>query len=145
MSQGRFYIFTWGCQMNEHKSEGMAGVLVRAGYRPAEDPAQADVVLFNTCMVREKPVDKLYSEAGKIALLKEENPQLLLGVGGCVAQALKERLFRKSAAIDFVFGSSNISELPDLIERARRARALGRSTWVMAVDKIPDRLEELPY
>ncbi|MCS6937079.1 MAG: tRNA (N6-isopentenyl adenosine(37)-C2)-methylthiotransferase MiaB [Candidatus Bipolaricaulota bacterium] len=145
MSRGRFYIFTWGCQMNEHKSEGMAGVLVRAGYLPAEDPAQADIVLFNTCMVREKPVDKLYSEAGKIALLKEENPRLLLGVGGCVAQALKERLFRKSSAIDFVFGSSNISELPDLIERARRARALGRPGWVMAVDKIPDRLEDLPY
>lgn len=145
MSKGRFYIFTWGCQMNEHKSEGMAGVLVRAGYLPAEDPAHADVVLFNTCMVREKPVDKLYSEAGKIALLKKENPYLLLGVGGCVAQALKERLFRQSAAIDFVFGSSNISELPQLIERARHERALGRPGWVMAVDKIPDRLEDLPY
>ncbi|MCI2430396.1 tRNA (N6-isopentenyl adenosine(37)-C2)-methylthiotransferase MiaB [Candidatus Acetothermia bacterium] len=145
MNKGRFYIFTWGCQMNEHKSEGMAGVLTEAGYQPAHDLAQADIVLFNTCMVREKPVDKLYSEAGKIAMLKEENARLLLGVGGCVAQALKERLFRKSPGIDFVFGSSNISELPQLIERARRERALGRPGWVMAVDKIPDRLEELPY
>ncbi len=143
MSKGRFYIFTWGCQMNEHKSEGMAGVLKQAGYQPADDLAQADIVLFNTCMVREKPVAKLYSEAGKIALLKEAKPHLLLGVGGCVAQALKEKLFKRSPAIDFIFGSSNISELPQLVERARGERALGRP--LMAVDKIPDRLEELPY
>jgi tRNA-2-methylthio-N6-dimethylallyladenosine synthase len=141
----RFYIYTWGCQMNEHKSEGMAGVLVRAGYLPADDPAHADVVLFNTCMVREKPVEKVYSEAGVIALLKEKNPDLILGVGGCVAQALKEKLFRKSPAIDFVFGSSNISELPRLIEQVRARRALGKPGWVMAVDKIPDKIEELPF
>jgi tRNA-2-methylthio-N6-dimethylallyladenosine synthase len=145
MSVKRFYIYTWGCQMNEHKSEGMAGVLVRAGYLPADDPAQADVVLFNTCMVREKPVEKVYSEAGVIALCKEKNPHLLLGVGGCVAQALKEKLFRQSPAIDFVFGSSNISELPRLIEQARARRALGRPALVMAVEKIPDKIEELPF
>jgi tRNA-2-methylthio-N6-dimethylallyladenosine synthase len=141
----RFYIYTWGCQMNEHKSEGMAGVLARAGYLPAADPAHADVVLFNTCMVREKPVEKVYSEAGVIALLKEKNPDLILGVGGCVAQALKEKLFRKSPAIDFVFGSSNIAEIPRLIEQARQRRALGKPGWVMAVDKIPDTIEELPF
>ena len=141
----RFYIYTWGCQMNEHKSEGMAGVLVRAGYLPADDPAHADVVLFNTCMVREKPVHKIISEAGVIAQLKEKNPDLLLGVGGCVAQALKEKLFRQSPAIDFVFGSANISQIPELIEQARAQRALGKPAWVMAVDKIPDRIEDLPF
>ncbi len=141
----RFYIYTWGCQMNEHKSEGMAGVLVRAGYLPADDPAHADVVLFNTCMVREKPVHKIISEAGVIAQLKEKNPNLLLGVGGCVAQALKEKLFRQSPAIDFVFGSANISQIPELIEQARARRALGKPGWVMAVNKIPDRIEDLPF
>ncbi|MFN4217773.1 MAG: tRNA (N6-isopentenyl adenosine(37)-C2)-methylthiotransferase MiaB [Candidatus Bipolaricaulia bacterium] len=141
----RFYIYTWGCQMNEHKSEGMAGVLTHAGYLPADDPAHADVVLFNTCMVREKPVHKIISEAGVIAQLKEKNPDLVLGVGGCVAQALKEKLFHKSPAIDFVFGSSNISQIPELIERARTERALGKSTWVMAVDTIPDKIENLPF
>lgn len=145
MNTRRFYIYTWGCQMNEHKSEGIAGVLARAGYLPADDLAHADVVLFNTCMVREKPVEKLYSEAGVIALLKEQNPHLLLGVGGCIAQALKEKLFRQSPAIDFIFGSANISQIPELIERARRERALGQPTWVMSVDKIPDRIEELPF
>ncbi len=141
----RFYIYTWGCQMNEHKSEGIAGVLVRAGYLPTDDPSHADVVLFNTCMVREKPVHKIISEAGVIAQYKEKNPALLLGVGGCVAQALKEKLFRQIPAIDFVFGSSNISEIPELIERARHMRALGKPGWVMAVDKIPDKIEELPF
>ncbi len=145
MSTKRFYIYTWGCQMNEHKSEGMAGVLVRAGYLPADDPAHADVVLFNTCMVREKPVHKIISEAGVIAQLKEKNPNLLLGVGGCVAQALKEKLFRQSPAIDFVFGSSNISQIPELIEQARARRALGKPTWILAVDKIPDKIEDLPF
>lgn len=145
MNKKRFYIYTWGCQMNEHKSEGMAGVLTRAGYLPADDPAHADLVLFNTCMVREKPVHKIISEAGVIALLKEKNPDLLLGVGGCVAQALKEKLFQRSPAIDFVFGSSNISEIPELIERARHMRALGKAGWVMAVEKIPDKIEELPF
>lgn len=145
MSTKRFFIYTWGCQMNEHKSEGIAGMLARVGYEPASDPTQADVVLFNTCMVREKPVDKLYSEAGKIGMLKAENPDLLLGVGGCVAQALKDKLFKKSPAIDFVFGSTNISEIPALIERARHERALGKASWVMAVDKIPDKIEELSF
>jgi tRNA-2-methylthio-N6-dimethylallyladenosine synthase len=145
MSKKRFYIYTWGCQMNEHKSEGMAGVLARAGYLPTDDPAHAHVILFNTCMVREKPVDKLYSEAGKIGMLKEQNPDLLLGVGGCVAQALKGTLFKKSTAIDFVFGSTNISEIPALIEQARHERALGQASWVMAVDKIPDKIEELSF
>lgn len=145
MSTKRFYIYTWGCQMNEHKSEGMAGVLVRAGYLPVDDPAHADIVLFNTCMVREKPVHKIISEAGVIAQLKEKKPDLLLGVGGCVAQALKERLFRQSPAIDFVFGSSNISQIPELIEQACARRALGKPVWVIAVDKIPDKIEDLPF
>jgi len=149
MSNGkeRVYLCTWGCQMNEHKSEGIAGVLAREGYELVDSPEEADLVIFNTCMVREKPVDKLYSEAGIIRELKQQKPDLLLGIGGCVAQALGERLFARNEAIDFVFGSSNIAEIPRLIEQARRVR---QSVWkraqpVMALDKIPDRIEELPF
>jgi tRNA-2-methylthio-N6-dimethylallyladenosine synthase len=143
----KYYIFTWGCQMNEHKSEGIAGVLARAGFVPASDPAHADVVIFNTCMVREKPEDKVYSEAGVIGTYKAQKPELLLGVGGCVAQALKEKLFQRSDEIDFVFGSSNITDIPRLIEEARqRRRSLtGRYQPVMAVDRIADRIEDLPF
>lgn len=133
--------------MNEHKSEGIAGVLARDGYQAAHSPSEADVIIFNTCMVREKPEDKVYSEAGKIGELKEANPNLLLGVGGCVAQALKEKLFRRSDDIDFVFGSSNISDIPQLIQAARYKQPMlnGRYKPVMAVDKIADKLEELPF
>jgi tRNA-2-methylthio-N6-dimethylallyladenosine synthase len=133
--------------MNEHKSEGIAGVLERDGYQPADSLAEADVVIFNTCMVREKPEDKVYSEAGKIGEFKSTKPGLLLGVGGCVAQALKEKLFRRSDEIDFVFGSSNISDIPRLIEEARHRQPLlnGRYRPVMAVDKIADKLEDLPF
>ena len=143
----KYFIFTWGCQMNEHKSEGIAGVLAREGYQPANDLSEADVVIFNTCMVREKPEDKVYSEAGKIGEYKATKPDLLLGVGGCVAQALKEKLFRRSDDIDFVFGSSNISDIPRLIEEARNLQPMlnGRYKPVMAVDKIADKIEDLPF
>jgi tRNA-2-methylthio-N6-dimethylallyladenosine synthase len=143
----RAYICTWGCQMNEHKSEGIAGLLAGEGYELARAPEEADLVIFNTCMVREKPVDKLYSEAGIIRELKAQNPELLLGVGGCVAQALGEKLFDRNDAIDFVFGSSNISEIPQLIEQTRLTRQnSGRCAEpVMAIEKIPDRIEDLPF
>lgn len=144
------YIHTWGCQMNEHKSEGIAGVLTQQGYEITTDPAEADLVIFNTCMVREKAEEKVYSEAGVIRKYKETKPHLLLGVGGCMAQALKSELFKKSSAIDFIFGTSNITDIPQLIEEARK-RTNGyysppRSCRpVMAMEKIPDRIEEMPF
>ncbi len=146
----RAYIRTWGCQMNEHKSEGIAGVLTQHGYELTHDPAEADLVIFNTCMVREKAEEKVYSEAGVIRKYKEQKPHLLLGVGGCVAQALKEKLFKKSSAIDFVFGTSSITDIPRLIAEARR-RTNGHYSPprsyrpVMAMEKIPDRIEEMPF
>ncbi len=149
MSNGekRVCIVTWGCQMNEHKSEGIAGVLAHEGYELVGSPEEADLVIFNTCMVREKPVDKLYSEAGIIRELKQQKPDLLLGVGGCVAQAMGGKLFDRNDAIDFVFGSSNISEIPRLIEQARRTRQNGggQIAPVMAIEKIPDRIEDLHF
>ena len=143
------YIHTWGCQMNEHKSEGIAGVLTQQGYEITHDPEEADLVIFNTCMVREKAEEKVYSEAGVIRKHKEQKPHLLLGVGGCVAQALKDELFKKSSAIDFVFGTSNITDIPRLIEEAQK-RTNGHSPPrsyrpVMAMEKIPDRIEEMPF
>jgi len=144
------YIRTWGCQMNEHKSEGIAGVLAAQGYELTHDPADADLVIFNTCMVREKAEEKVYSEAGVVRKYKETKPHLLLGVGGCVAQALKSELFKKSSAIDFIFGPSTITDIPQLIEEARR-RTNGHYSPprsyrpVMAIEKIPDRIEEMPF
>ena len=139
----RAYIHTWGCQMNEHKSEGIAGVLAQDGYELIDDINQADVVVFNTCMVREKAVDKMLSQAGQVRKLKERRPEVLLGIGGCVAQALKEQLFdRTNQTVDFIFGSSQVGEVPRLI---REARSQTNHDPVMAMERIPDRLEELPF
>lgn len=141
----RVYIHTWGCQMNEHKSEGIAGLLVREGYRLAQRPEDADVVIFNTCMVREKAEEKVYSEAGIIGSLQEKNPDLLLGIGGCMAQALGKKIFERSPAVDFVFGSSNISDIPNLIRKLRETEnGHPHDEPVMAIAKIPDRIEDLP-
>lgn len=143
----RACIRTWGCQMNDHKSEGIAGVLAREGYELVDRPEEADLVIFNTCMVREKPEEKVYSEAGVIRALKEEDPDKLLGIGGCVAQAGGERIFERSPTVDFVFGSSNITDIPRLIREAeaRQSRRRQRGEPVMAIQKIPDRIEETPF
>jgi tRNA-2-methylthio-N6-dimethylallyladenosine synthase len=144
----RVYIHTWGCQMNEHKSEGIAGLLVQEGYQLAQTPEDADVVIFNTCMVREKAEEKVYSEAGVIRTLKEKHPSLLLGIGGCMAQALGVKIFERSPTVDFLFGSSNISDIPRLLreleERSPNGFALPDEP-VMALAKIPDRIEDLPF
>lgn len=138
----RAYIRTWGCQMNEHKSEGIAGVLGAQGYELTADMASADVVIFNTCMVREKAVDKMLSQAGRVRQLKEDRPEILLGIGGCAAQALQDQLYKKTnQTVDFIFGSSQIAEIPRLIEQAQN----NSPGPVMAMERIPDRLEELPF
>ncbi len=138
----RAYVHTWGCQMNEHKSEGIAGVLARQGYELTDDAASADVVVFNTCMVREKAVDKMLSKAGEVRKLKAQNPDVLLGIGGCVAQALKGQLHERThGTVDFIFGSSQIGEIPRLLDEARNRNG----GPVMAMERIPDALEELPF
>lgn len=147
MERKKLYIKTWGCQMNEHKSEGIAGLLAQHGYELVDRPEEADLIIFNTCMVREKPEEKIFSEAGMVRRLKERKPHLLLGVGGCVAQALGKKIFERSPAVDFVFGSSNISDIPRLLEEleARRQNGRRRDEPVMAISKIPDRIEDLPF
>ncbi len=143
----RVYIHTWGCQMNEHKSEGIAGLLVHEGYQLVQRPEDADLVIFNTCMVREKAEDKVYSEAGVIGALKEKKPDLLLGIGGCMAQALGKKIFHYSPIVDFVFGSSNITDIPRLIREIQEKGKNGHRNGspVMALSKIPDRMEDLPF
>lgn len=143
----RVYIHTWGCQLNEHKSEGIAGLLAKEGYQLAQRPEDADVVIFNTCMVREKAEDKVYSAAGVIRTLKEKKPDLLLGIGGCMAQALGKKIFQHSPTVDFVFGSSNITDIPLLMREIQEKRKNGHRNGapVMAISKIPARIEDLPF
>ncbi len=118
----RVYIETWGCQMNLHQTEGIAGVLESAGLSVVDRLEDADVVLFNGCMVRGKAEEKLLGRLGAVAEEKRRRP-VLLGVGGCFGQVHGQALFRRSSAIDFVFGTRRHGELPRLIETARGGRA----------------------
>jgi tRNA-2-methylthio-N6-dimethylallyladenosine synthase len=117
----RVHIETWGCQMNHRQSEGIAGVLVSAGYVQERTLERADVIIFNGCMVREKAEEKLFGRVGAVAEEKRRRP-VLLGVGGCLGQIYGDRLLKRCPSIDFVFGSSGHGALPALIERARGER-----------------------
>ncbi|HVK64131.1 MAG TPA: tRNA (N6-isopentenyl adenosine(37)-C2)-methylthiotransferase MiaB [Polyangium sp.] len=112
----RYAITTFGCQMNVHDSERMHEVLRRAGYTESEDPKAADVVVLNTCSVREKAEQKLLSEVGRLAKWKQTHPEMVLVVAGCVAQQEGERLLTRSQGIDLVLGPDNIPELPRLLD-----------------------------
>ena len=119
---GLFAIETWGCQMNVHDSEKMAGALGRLGYRPTEDLRQADLILLNTCAIREKASHKVYSRLGRLRRLKRRNPHLLIGVAGCVAQLEGEAIFQRAPYVDLVLGPRGLSALPELLKKARDRR-----------------------
>jgi tRNA-2-methylthio-N6-dimethylallyladenosine synthase len=123
---GRFYLRTFGCQMNQHDAEKMANLLVCSDYRPAEQPQDADVLLIHTCSVRERAEHKLYSELGALAQYKRARPGLVIGVGGCVAQQEGAALLRRFAHLDFVFGPQNLRHLPALIAAAQRSEREAR-------------------
>lgn len=111
-----FYsLVTFGCQMNEHDSERMRDVLEAAGHVHTTELAQAELVVLNTCTVRDKAEHKLRSEVGRLGLVKKTRPELLIVVAGCVAQQEGEKLIRKMPVIDLVIGPDNISELPALL------------------------------
>ncbi|MDC3957510.1 tRNA (N6-isopentenyl adenosine(37)-C2)-methylthiotransferase MiaB [Polyangium jinanense] len=112
----RYAITTFGCQMNVHDSERMHEVLRHAGYTESDDPRAADVVVLNTCSVREKAEQKLLSEVGRLAKWKQTHPEMVLVVAGCVAQQEGERLLTRSSGIDLVLGPDNIPELPRLLD-----------------------------
>ncbi len=110
-----FYLITFGCQMNEHDSRRIADSLLGAGYHEVSSPELADLVLLNTCSVREKAEQKLRSEVGRIAMLKRERPSLAIVVAGCVGQQEGAKLLRSAPDIDLVIGPDNIPELPGLL------------------------------
>ena len=134
---GRTYqVRTYGCQMNVHDSERLAGLLEAAGYRRAADGADADVVVFNTCAVRENADNKLYGNLSHLAPRKQAEPDMQIAVGGCLAQKDREHLLRKAPWVDVVFGTHNIGSLPALLDRARHNR--------VAQVEIAEALREFP-
>jgi tRNA-2-methylthio-N6-dimethylallyladenosine synthase len=115
----RFYIRTFGCQMNEHDSERIAGLLAAEGMQHTDEVDEADVVVFNTCCVRENADNKLYGHLGRVKALKERRPDVQIAVGGCLAQKDRDLIVERAGHVDVVFGTHNLSYAPALLERAR--------------------------
>jgi tRNA-2-methylthio-N6-dimethylallyladenosine synthase len=114
----KLYIKTFGCQMNEYDSEKMADVLhANDGMTTTNDPAEADVILLNTCSIREKAEDKVFSDLGRLRELKKLKPELLIGVGGCVASQEGQQIISRAPYVDVVFGPQTLHRLPDLIAK----------------------------
>lgn len=118
-----FHIITFGCQMNEHDSERMAGMLEADRLVRAEAPEDADIIILNTCSIRQKAEQKFYSELGRLKRLKDKRPGLSIAVAGCIAQQEGAGLISRAPFVDMVFGPSDISRLPDMLERQMMARS----------------------
>ncbi|MBI4279829.1 MAG: tRNA (N6-isopentenyl adenosine(37)-C2)-methylthiotransferase MiaB [Armatimonadetes bacterium] len=116
--QKRFHIITYGCQMNIRDSEAMAGLLAQMGYAATDDPEQADVILMNTCTVREGAEERAYGRIGELKALKKRRPGLLLGMAGCIPQKDGEEVLRRAPYLDLVLGVHNLHRLPALITQA---------------------------
>ncbi len=120
----KVYIKTFGCQMNEYDSDKMADVLGSSeGMIKTDNPEEADVILFNTCSVREKAQEKVFSDLGRIKPLKEANPNLIIGVGGCVASQEGDTIVKRAPYVDVVFGPQTLHRLPDLIKSRQQSGA----------------------
>ncbi|HWX47620.1 MAG TPA: tRNA (N6-isopentenyl adenosine(37)-C2)-methylthiotransferase MiaB [Roseomonas sp.] len=121
----RLYIRTWGCQMNVYDSGRMADVLAPLGYGPAETPEEADMVILNTCHIREKASEKVFSDLGRLRLLKQEKEaagqKMVLAVAGCVAQAEGAEITARAPWVDLVLGPQTYHRLPEMVARASRA------------------------
>jgi tRNA-2-methylthio-N6-dimethylallyladenosine synthase len=127
MSARRVFIETWGCQMNELDSQRMVGQLMQQGVLPTRDPEDADIILLNSCSVREKAQHKVYSRLGEYRLLKKEHPELLIGLCGCVAQQEGEKALARVPDLDFVLGPARVGELREVLAEARGGRRVVRT------------------
>lgn len=140
-SPRKLYIKTFGCQMNEYDSDKMADVLrENQGLELTNDPEDADVILFNTCSIREKAQEKVFSDLGRANQLKQKKPNLLIGVGGCVASQEGATIIRRAPYVDVVFGPQTLHRLPDLISKRHET---GRSQVDISFPEI-EKFDALP-
>ncbi|MCW2536119.1 MAG: miaB, partial [Modestobacter sp.] len=130
---------TYGCQMNVHDSERLSGLLEEAGYRAAAEGADADVVVLNTCAVRENADNRLYGNLGHLRPVKDARPGMQIAVGGCLAQKDRSEIVRRAPWVDVVFGTHNVGSLPALLERARH-NAEAQVEIVEALEVFPSSL-----
>ena len=138
---GKLFIRTFGCQMNEYDSSKMADVLREShGLQPVDEPELADVLLLNTCSVREKAQEKVFSLLGRWRRIKEQRPGVVIGVGGCVASQEGAAIVQRAPCVDIVFGPQTLHRLPALLDevRARRAPAVDVSfPEIEKFDRLP--------
>src|SRR6476660_7277376 len=116
----RFFVSTYGCQMNEHDSQRIAGLLGDVGMEPARGLEDSDVVVLNTCCIRENADNKLYGHLGHLRALKGARPDLQIAVGGCLAQKDRDLILERADHVDVVFGTHNLANAPARLERSRR-------------------------
>ena len=139
----RAYVRSFGCQMNQSDTERMLGQLESIGYEKTEDMEQADLILMNTCCVRESAEDRVYGQIGEIKHLKERNPKLIFGIAGCMAQKEGEKLRKRAPHIDFVLGTNKVHELKDIVEEIERKHDKIVSTKLTSTE-LPDEYGEAP-
>jgi tRNA-2-methylthio-N6-dimethylallyladenosine synthase len=138
---GKFFLRTFGCQMNEYDSAKIAAVLAETGQlAPAERPEDADVIVFNTCSVREKAQEKVFADLGRVRGLKRDNPALMIAVGGCVASQEGGGIVERAPFVDVVFGPQTLHRLPELLARRR---ASGRPQVDVSFPEI-EKFDRLP-
>src|SRR6059036_3746480 len=118
----KLHLITYGCQMNEYDSERVAGLLRERSWELTADEAEADLILVNTCAIREKAEEKVFSKLGELRLLKAQKPELVIGVMGCMAQLHQGAIQRRAPSVDLVFGSPAIARVAELVDRVRRER-----------------------
>src|SRR5689334_15994472 len=111
----RYHVTTFGCQMNEHDSERMRGMLESLGYEPSDERDGADLILFNTCSIRESADSKFIAHLGEAKRLKSEDPSRTVGVGGCWAQSVKDEVFQRFPFVDVAFGPGQIHKLAEFL------------------------------
>ena len=140
-SAKKLYIKTFGCQMNEYDSDKMADLLnAKKGLELTQNPEEADVILLNTCSIRENAQEKVFSDLGRMNLLKKKNPNLVIGVGGCVASQEGATIIRRAPYVDVVFGPQTLHRLPELIDQKQ---ATGRSQVDVSFPEI-EKFDNLP-
>lgn len=129
----KLFLQTFGCQMNDRDSEAVQGLLLERDYGLTDDMEKADVILLNTCSVRQKAEDKIFGRAGKLARIKARRPETVIGILGCMAQEHGAKFFNKIPALDLVCGPGNLHEIPELIERI-----YDKGRKITAIDRLND-------
>ena len=142
----RFYLKTMGCQMNDHDSEVITGILLSLGYQSTDSVDEADLILYNTCCVRENPERKVYGHIAAFKRLKEKNPELIIGICGCMPQQKQERqqMLQRLPHVDLIFGTHNIHRLPELLERAASGERIVEVWEEGQYDEGQDYRDDLP-